>query len=84
MYLRANTSLILTSNKALHSGGGIYVEDDCMEPIAPCFFQFPSIKKERVHVEIINNTAIYAGTDLYGGSIDSCRVLQPTLDIQVH
>ena len=87
MYLRANTSLILTNNKALHSGGGIYVEDDCMQPIAPCFFQFPSIKTEfleRVHVEIINNTAIYAGTDLYGGSIDSCRILQPPLDIQGH
>ena len=78
MYLRANTSLILTNNKALHSGGGIYVEDDCMQPTAPCFFQFPSIKKEyleRVHVEIMNNTAIYPGTDLYGGSVDSCRIL---------
>ena len=87
MYLQANTSLILTNNKALHSGGGIYVEDDCMQPIAPCFFQFPSIKTEfleTIHVEIVNNTALYAGSDLYGGSVDSCRLLLTWLDIKVY
>ena len=51
-------SLIFTNNKVLHSGGGIYVEDDCMQPIAPCFFQFHLEYLERVHVEIINNTAL--------------------------
>ena len=85
MYLQANSSLSLTNNRALHSGGGIYVEDDCMQQIAPCFFQFLSIKTEyleTIHVEIVNNTASYAGSDLYGGSVDSCQILQPPLDIQ--
>ena len=87
MYLQANSSLSLTNNKALHSGGGIYVEDDCMQPIAPCFFQFPSIKREyleTIHVEIVNNTASYAGSDLYGGSVDSCRLLLTWPDIKVY
>ena len=87
MYFQANTSLSVINNRALHSGGGIYVEDDCMQPIAPCFFQFPSVKREyleMIQVEIVNNTASYAGSDLYGGSVDSCRLLLTWRDIKVY
>ena len=48
MYLQANTSLILTNNKALHSGGGIYVEDDCMQPIYSTLLLSISFHKNRI------------------------------------
>jgi len=80
IYLKPYTNITLDSNRAWHSGGGIYADDECLETFPLCFFQ---LDKEiiysfdllrTVHIKMINNTAVYAGSDLYGGSVDYCYV----------
>ena len=78
MLLRANTTLTIRGNSAEHAGGGIYAEDTCLQSEPPCFFQLdiaiykdPSLNAT-VHVDMINNTASYAGTAIYGGSVVYC------------
>jgi len=42
-----------------------------------CFFEFVDVNRttlETIHTELINNTAGYAGSALYGGSADYCYV----------
>ena len=77
MYLYENSKLVLTENNAILFGGGIYVEDDCSQTIRHCFFQIVNLTTknttQRKHqVFLINNTAQYAGSALYGGLIDMC------------
>ena len=78
MLLRANTTVVFTENKAQHAGGGIYAENACLQSEPPCFFQLhleiyetPELVHS-VHVHLINNSAKYAGSAIYGGSVDYC------------
>ena len=78
MLFKANTTLVIKENAAQHAGGGIYTEDPCLQAEPPCFFQLdiaiykdPSLQ-DTVHIQLINNTAHYAGSAIYGGSVDFC------------
>ena len=78
MLLRANTTVVFQDNRASHAGGGIYAENACLQSEPPCFFQldieiykYPSLQ-DTVRVHLINNSADYAGSAIYGGSVDYC------------
>ena len=81
MYLLPHTSVNLSSNHALHSGGGIYAETECPQSKPACFFQLDQSIAFRpelintVHVNMANNTAGYAGSALYGGSVEYCTII---------
>ena len=65
--------LNLTSNRAKHRGGAIFVETHVLFVYDPCFFQYSeNILPQAVKVIINGNTAGIAGTVLYGGNINSC------------
>ena len=78
MMLKANTTLVLQENRARHAGGGIYAEDSCLQSKPPCFFQLDielyenQTLQDTVHVQLINNMASYAGSAIYGGSVNFC------------
>ena len=80
IYLNPHTNITLDSNHAWHSGGGIYADDECLETIPLCFFQLDEeiilniSLLSTVHIKMINNTAAYAGSALYGGSVDYCYI----------
>ena len=79
LYMRPHTTVTIAHNRAQHAGGGIYVADYDNTSIRPaCFFQFtldifinkPLLKTTRVY--LTNNSAAFAGNQLYGGSISYC------------
>ena len=78
MILSSNTVLTVIDNYAKHSGGGIYVDRTCAQARPLCFFRTlhddPKtdgiVKNPLVH--LINNSAEYAGSQLYGGDIEIC------------
>ena len=77
MYLHDGTNLSIVNNSAKVNGGGIYVEDDCSQAVSYCFFQIKNITADnatlhQTQVHLINNTAQFGGTALYGGLIDNC------------
>ena len=77
MFLTPKTNLTIVNNHALHSGGGIYAENPCLQSKPICFFEFLEINQtilETIYINLINNTARYAGSALYGGSVDNCYV----------
>jgi len=77
MFLTPYTHIIIANNHAQHSGGGIYANYQCLESGLLCFFEFVEVNRitlETIHIELINNTAGYAGSALYGGSVDYCFV----------
>ena len=77
MFLTPYTNIIIANNHAQHSGGGIYAEHQCLQAEPLCFFEFVQVNRtslETIHIELINNTAGYAGSALYGGSVDYCYI----------
>jgi len=77
MFLTPYTHILIANNHAQHSGGGIYAEHQCLQSEPLCFFEFVDVNRttlETIHIELINNTAGYAGSALYGGSVDYCYV----------
>ena len=80
MYLTPHTNITFDSNHAWHSGGAIYTEEECLQSIPLCFFQldekiiFNVSLLETVHIRMVGNTAAYAGSAVYGGSVDYCYV----------
>ena len=90
LLLRTFTTLIIEENSAKHAGGGIYAEDSCLQSEPTCFFQLdiaiyrdPSLNTT-IHVEMTNNSAGYAGSAIFGGSVVYCLLLpqlEPDLNI---
>ena len=78
MYFSENAQLTIAYNKALHLGGGILVEYACQQAKPICFFQHLHHNKENTTavVNLVNNTANRSGSNLYGGSVDSCIILK--------
>ena len=78
MYLYKDSMLTITENNAIQFGGGIYVENDCSQNIRYCFFQIANLSENttlhKEQVSLINNTAQFAGSALYGGHIDTCAI----------
>ena len=68
MFLRNDTSIHFIDNHALHSGGAIYAQDQCLTDPYKCFFLYESL--QTIHLQFENNTANYAGNVLYGGIMD--------------
>ena len=75
-----HTIISLANNHAAHTGGGMYVDDRTLAHTRqPCFFQLDSTIAESpwlVEIKMENNVAEYAGSDLFGGSVDNCYLVQ--------
>ena len=86
--LGPHTIIMLANNHAAHMGGGMYVDDRTLTHTRqPCFFQLdPTIAEspwliETVQIRMENNVAEYAGSDLFGGSVDNCYLVQKVFAI---
>ena len=78
-----HTIVSFTKNHATRAGGGIYINDETLtHTLPPCFFQLDSKIAQNhhllntVHIRMENNSAEYAGSDLFGGSIDNCYLFK--------
>ena len=78
VYIENNTHIKFYNNHAKNAGGAIYAQQQCLETAPPCFFQ-PVVKdlnvsdlKKWMSLTFVNNTANYAGSVLYGGTVDYC------------
>ena len=78
-----HTIVLIARNHAIHAGGGLYIDDKTLtHTLPPCFFQLDSVIAENprlldtVHTRMENNSAEYAGSDLFGGSIDNCYLFK--------
>ena len=79
LYLKPRATLNIESNYANHSGGGILVESECSQSKPPCFYQLAAMDPQEydsIQINLINNTANYAGDQLFGGDIDYCYMIQ--------
>ncbi len=79
-----NTTVTFKNNNATLSGGGIYAEDQCLQSEPLCFYQVYHDNKslnttekklilDTINVVMINNTAKYAGSQIFGGFMDKCH-----------
>ena len=82
LYFDLNTTVTIEHNQVQHTGGGISVETVCLQSRPMCFFQLndtiPYNDAEAINsiqVYVHNNTARFAGHNLFGGSVDHCFVL---------
>ena len=59
---------------AYNFGGGIYAEFECSQASPPCFFQLNTLQGIPPNnlFFLQNNTAMKAGTAIYGGAVDTC------------
>ena len=74
LFLRENSTLDISGNRANKFGGGIYVESECDQDVPYCFFQINTITSfNDTRVSLINNTAL-AGEAIYGGMVDYCII----------
>ena len=81
IYLPRNTTIRLTNNSAVHSGGGIFVEEKCLHSKPFCFYQLDFSEEQdcsqvadTVNIIMLNNKAGYAGDQVYGGALDNCKI----------
>ena len=80
-YFDPNSTIVIAYNHVKHTGGGISVETECLQSRPMCFFQLNEsihFQPELIHtvrVLIYNNTAEFAGHNLFGGSVDHCFML---------
>ena len=78
MFLKPYSIVTFDSNKADNVGGAIYVDKQCLQSKPACFFQPHTDISHRPQllntalVRLQNNQEKYAGTAIYGGSIDYC------------
>ena len=91
MFLTPNTNVTIANNQVEHAGGGICVEDQCLQSKPACFFQ-PDYEasvqpklNSTIKIQLINNSAKYAGDQIYGGSIDFCYIMDsPFHNVSLH
>ena len=91
MFLTPNTTINISNNRVIHAGGGICVEDQCLQSKPFCVFQpdyTASIHPEldrTINIHLFNNSADYAGDQIYGGSIDYCYIMNsPFHNVSTH
>ena len=81
MFFQPHAHLIITDNHAVHTGGGICVEEQCMISLPVCFFQLDLNTTlnlsliDTIHITIADNSAEHAGDQLFGGSVDYCYLI---------
>jgi len=80
LYIENNTRIKFYNNHAKNAGGAIYAQQQCLDIAPPCFFQpvvhdFTNVAdlKKWISLTFVNNTAQYAGSALYGGTVDYCH-----------
>lgn len=82
IYLKAHASVTIAHNKARNNGGGIFVQTDFLESQPICFFQlgYRSLVNQSliktISVRLHDNNAVYAGDNIFGGSIEHCYIIQ--------
>ena len=82
MYLESHTNVTIANNSAVSIGGGISAETYYLESKPICFFQLghePLQNEsliETITVTIINNSARFAGHNIFGGSIHHCSMME--------
>ena len=85
MFLTPYTNLTIKNNNVTHAGGGICIEILCLQSRPMCFFQLDNSTLitpkliDTIHVKLENNTAVYAGHGLFGGSVEYCFLLDSPL-----
>ena len=95
VFFAPNTTVTFENNYALLSGGGIYVEDQCLQSEPLCFYQVYHHKTslnntekplilDTIHVVMINNNAGYAGSQIFGGFMDQCYTTYFRKSMQVY
>ena len=81
IYFNTGTTVTIANNSVKHAGGGICVETECLQSKPPCFFQLgyePLVNRslmDTIEVNIFNNSAQFAGDNLFGGSISYCYMI---------
>ena len=81
LLLSRNTTVTFEGNTASKSGGGIYAEEQCLQSRPLCFYQVYDDNSnntsilDTIHVVMINNTANYTGSQIFGGSMDYCYTM---------
>jgi hypothetical protein len=81
IYLTSDTTMSIFDNRVVHTGGGICVEPRCLIEKPRCFFQVSNEVKQKpellgnITINIYNNSAGYGGSDVYGGDIDFCYMI---------
>ena len=85
VYLTQHSDLQIIGNSANQTGGGINVELECIVNVPKCFFQFvPGFSlgnHTTAKVTIKDNTATYAGDNVYGGSVLHCYLIDQSKDL---
>ena len=79
--MSSHTILNISFNHAHGSGGGIFAESRCVQVEPLCIYQIDRDKNQTLNdffnttsVILKNNTAAFAGTQIYGGTLDQCKV----------
>ena len=75
--LKPNTHVVISENYASSKGGAIYVQKSADEDTQACFFQVMntnalSVQELNVSIFLVNNTSGDSGSEVYGGTVDSC------------
>ena len=75
--------LYFLDNRAQHAGGAIYVDSQKLFR-QYCFFQFSHSQDDflgnySIVFNMVNNTAGFAGSAIYGGLVDSCELYSRTV-----
>ena len=81
MILTPNVTVTIAKNHAIDAGGGIYSGGHCLQATPLCFFLVDNATVENgnsanttFQVILVDNTAVRAGTQLYGGFVETCYV----------
>ena len=81
MILDPNTTVTISNNHAQFTGGGIFAEARCLQIQPLCFYQINGASQENINetlkttqVVMVNNTAKFAGSQLFGGTVDNCHI----------
>ena len=71
LFLFPNTTVTIANSTALYYGGGVAVNPVC-NYYSSCFFQTPSSAQQNSMIYCQDNTALVAGSCLYGPSVYPC------------
>ena len=81
MIINPYTTLTISSNHANVSGGGIFAESRCAQSEPLCYYQLNKDSHlsmteilNTTKINMINNTADYAGSQIFGGTVDNCHI----------
>ena len=71
--MRSAAVLNISNNHAELSGGGIFAESQCVQKRPLCFYQVENFDNETMII-LDRNTAEFAGSQLYGGTVEDCHI----------